>query len=364
MNKFVTAINSSKGLIEKHKTLFPFLTFLSGFIVDLMTLNRIDQSGLIIQQGLYLVILFTLLGSLFLKPNWSIPKYLFVEKLLNYRTAALHFFFGALLSAYTIFYFKSSSIVVSFIFLIFMATLLVINEHPKFQNLGLGIKSALSALCLISYFGYLVPIIFGIIGISVFMISLLCSGVLLWGFVSLLLKHIEFQVVRRQVIIPFVGIGIFFFLSYFTKILPPVPLSLQYVGVYHTIEKTSDGKYQLGHYKPWWKFWQNGDQSFFASDSDQVIVFFRLFAPRSFEEEIRLQWSRKNKSGDWEVQDNISIAIAGGRDLGFRGYGQKSHFLEGDWKTQVLTSDNREIGRIHFTIKNQIQNSELKFDIH
>jgi hypothetical protein len=131
-----------------------------------------------------------------------------------------------------------------------------------------------------------------------------------------------------------------------------VPLSLKDIGVYHSVEKTEDDMYKLSYYKPWWKFWSKASADFQAAPGDKVIVFFKLFAPSNFTEEIRLQWSHRPPNGDWVEYDSIPIQIFGGRGQGFRGYGSKQNFTEGDWKTRVLASDGREIGRVYFEITN------------
>ena len=144
--------------------------------------------------------------------------------------------------------------------------------------------------------------------------------------------------------------------------MPPVPLSLKGIGVYHSIERTEANTYLLGYYKPWWKFWRNASNDFQAAPGDKVHIFFRLFAPSNFEEEIRLKWSRKNSNGDWEEYDSIPIKIYGGRGEGFRGFAVKQNYDEGKWRTQVLTSDEREIGRVVFSIsESQQQTREIKY---
>lgn len=360
-------IEVSKSFVEQHKALIPFVTFLAGFFFDVITLGRIDTWPVIIQQACFILLAAILLTTLFLRPEWKAPKYPKLETLLEFRMAALHFLFGSLLSSYTIFYFKSASFSVSFFFLLVIAVLLVVNEFPHFQKLGLGVKSALLGVCTLSYLSYLIPILFGVIGAGVFILSILAGSVVLLLFIWFLRKkQLPEESIRKQVFLPFTAVILVFLLTYFFKILPPVPLSLQYAGVYHSVEKTADNKYKLGHLKPWWNFWDSGDQYFKARPGDRIIVFFRLFAPSDFKEQIHLIWSWKNAQGDWEPQDKIPIQIFGGRGDGFRGYGIKSNFSEGDWKTAVVTSDDREIGRIHFEVENvsDSDNSEVRFDYH
>jgi len=79
-------------------------------------------------------------------------------------------------------------------------------------------------------------------------------------------------------------------------------------------------------------------------------VFFRIFSPTRFSDQVLMRWYHKEAHG-WALQDSIPINIVGGRDEGFRGYGFKTRFQPGEWKVQVETTDEREIGRIYFEVE-------------
>jgi hypothetical protein len=131
-------------------------------------------------------------------------------------------------------------------------------------------------------------------------------------------------------------------------VIPPVPLSIPFIGVYHAVEKAQD-HYRLSHERPAWRFWHNGDQAFRAQPGDRVFVFFRIFSPTRFSDEVRVNWYWKGRG--WVLQDSIPIKIVGGRAEGFRGYGFKSNYKPGAWKVQVETNDGREIGRVYFDLE-------------
>jgi len=144
-----------------------------------------------------------------------------------------------------------------------------------------------------------------------------------------------------------------FLASYLLRVIPPVPLSIPFIGVYHAVERTDEG-YRLSHERPWWRFWHNGDQWFRAQPGDNVYVFFRVFSPARFSDEVRIRWFWKpwRPGGPgWAAQDSIPIKIVGGRREGFRGYGVKANYQPGAWKVQVETTDGREIGRIYFDLE-------------
>ena len=149
---------------------------------------------------------------------------------------------------------------------------------------------------------------------------------------------------------PFSLVLMGFLTLYLFRLIPPVPLSIPFIGVYHLVEKTESG-YRLSDERPRWRFWDHGDQHFKAQPGDKIYVFFRIFSPAHFSDQVTMRWYWKPKASDWKLQDSIAIAIVGGRAQGFRGYGVKSNHQPGDWKVQVETTDGREIGRIYFNLE-------------
>jgi hypothetical protein len=115
------------------------------------------------------------------------------------------------------------------------------------------------------------------------------------------------------------------------------------------VERTEAG-YKLGHERPAWRFWHNGDQNFVAQPGDRVYVFFRVFSPARFSDQVQMRWHWKDPARGWTLHDTIPIRIVGGREQGFRGYGFKSNYQPGEWKVQVETTDGREIGRVYFDL--------------
>jgi len=257
----------------------------------------------------------------------------------EYRGPAIHFLLGALLSAYTLFFFKSSSLLVSFGFLAVLALLLVANELPRFKALGLPFKFALLGLCWLAYFAYVLPVFIGQTGLFVFLASMAvgCIPFLMVGFY--LTKE-----QKQKVFVPLGAMLIVFLGFYLFRLIPPVPLSIPFMGVYHGVERTEAG-YRLTHERPFWRIWHNGDQWFYAQPGDRVHVYFRIFS--------RAGSSRYQRI--WTLHDTIPIKIVGGREQGFRGYGTKTNYQAGSWKVQIETSDEREIGRIYFKLESATQ---------
>lgn len=320
--------------------------FFLGFIFDIITLGRIDDPLNIASQALYLCLLYTLLYFEFI----GVPKSIKLHKVFQFKDEIFHFFLGALLSAFTLFYFKSSSLSASFLFMLGILFLLVINELEFFQKLGILIKSSLLYLCLITYFLYLIPLLIGKVGFFPFLFSLLISLIFLFLYLALLSsKGVSKERLKTRMLIPSLALVGTFIIFYMAKIIPPIPLSVQHIGIYHNVEKNYP-EYKLSYEKPWWNLWDNGDQNFKAMPGDKVYVFARIFAPGGFDDKVILHFKKKTNDG-YMTSDKIPLSVTGGRGEGFRGFAFKSNYSPGQWRVQVETGHGLEIGRINFDIE-------------
>src|SRR5499427_10223520 len=124
-----------RGFRAKHHRLEAALFFTAGFCFDLLLLERIDSVPMLIHQGSYLVLLSALLAvDHHYSRTGPVPG--FWGKVLHFRTEMIHFLFGTLLNAFLVFYFKASSGLFAFIFLMPLCAVLLANESPRFRKLG------------------------------------------------------------------------------------------------------------------------------------------------------------------------------------------------------------------------------------
>ena len=352
----VGAIGRLKLYYERNEQKVAILSFICGFFFDILMVDRADSWEAIGQQVLYLAVILAALTQMFFEeggPQVDPAGLFFVKRwYYQYRTALVHFFLGTLLNVYTIFFFKSSSLLVSFFFLGFLVFLLWANESEHFKSRGLSFKFTLLALCSMCFAANVVPIFVGSIGLTVFLVSMLAGCVPVVGVAWWIRKKKPdlFLRARRQMLLPLGGVLVGFLVFYYFRLIPPVPLSIPFIGVYHAVEKTSD-EYRLSHERPIWRIWQHGDQEFLAQPGDRVYVFFRIFSPTRFSDQVQVRWYWKDDARGWLLQDTIPIKIVGGRAEGFRGYGFKSKYQPGEWKVQVETTDSREIGRVYFSLE-------------
>lgn len=358
VKKILEAKNRFLEFYQHYEVLVSIIVFALGFLFDILTLGRIDDLVNLIQQALYLIILGALLvceikikiGTLKLSPRG--------EKFWQYHNLVVHFLFGSLLSAYTIFYYTSASALTSFFFIVLLAGLMLANEIPKIQEFGLPVRIILFCISLLSYFAFFYPILMGHVGPLPFWLGFLSSVltiVLIWR-----LNFSATEEIKKHVLYPALGIHLFFLIGYYFSLIPPVPVAVKKIGVYYNVEK-KDGQYLGKHMRPAWKFWQKGQQDFRARPGDKVTVLLSIFSPTRFNDQVFLKWYRDDEKKGMVLEDTIPLKILGGREKGFRGFGSKQNYNLGDWKVIVETSDGREVGRISFEITGDSETSERIF---
>lgn len=346
--------------------------FVGGFLFDVLTLSQIDDFWTLVQQAVYLMILGLIIATEieddqrpFIGARLASRPGGVMAKIWAWRELVVHFLFGSLLSVYTLFFFKSSSFESAFVFLALLTALMVANELERFQKLGPYMRLGLWGLCFTCFLCYVFPIVFGFVGFAPFLLAIGLSSLVVYGFHRFFSRQPSLQEhrpLRKWVLGPGLGIQAVFLLLYVFKLIPPVPLSAQYMGIYHRIEK-AEGKYLLSYDRAWWKFWQKGAQTFDARAGDKVHVFARVFAPKGFRDEIRVRWLYDDPRRGWQSSDSIPLTISGGREAGFRGFAYKQNFQPGDWMVKLETTDGREISRIRFEVVPDAEVGEREFRV-
>jgi len=327
--------------------------FVGGFLLDIVTLGRIDETTNILLFIIYLLVslfIFAWELELFKINTDSYSSKHPLSLLRIYRDEIFHFSQGALLSAFTLFYFKSASHATSLIFLFAMTAFLLINELPFIQKLGPVFKGLLLQINILSLLLVYIPLIFGQVGTIIFLVALSTYCLVVGGgFYFLKKKELDIDTIKKSWLIP--GISLFVVICFLRtfSLMPPVPLSLEKAGIYHKVERDYP-LYNLYHEREWWRIWNSSDEYFRAAPGDAIYFFTRIFAPGGFKDMIYLHW-QKSIDGDWQTSDRIPLKISGGRQQGYRGFSFKTNHSPGEWRVLVETKSGLEIGRLSFEIE-------------
>ncbi|HYV17905.1 MAG TPA: DUF2914 domain-containing protein [Verrucomicrobiae bacterium] len=361
---------------EEHAMAEIAIFFAAGMLFDIVTLSRIDDFLSLLQQGVYLVLLAGLMvfEERERAKSWK-PSGL-LAKAWRFSEDVIHFLLGSLLSSFTLLYLKSSSGLSALGFMAILGTLLVVNELPRFREKGPIVRHALLSLCMTSYGAVLLPVVFGFISPWLFVAAVVLSCAAFWLLTRRLVRHTgDARAASSRVAAPAFAIQGLLVAAYFFGAIPPVPLSLQYIGIYHEVIPPGRTRaagadaaapvqaaalfaprpanpartYQLRHLRPWWKFWQHGDQDFAARQGDVVYCFARVFAPNGFKDAIFVHWWLQGPDG-WIDQGRAKLDISGGRDNGFRAFATKKNYRPGRWRVEVETTDGRDLGVIKFDL--------------
>lgn len=339
------------------------LFFMGGVLFDVFTLNEIDSIAGVLQQLFYILAIGCLLYFDLIHRYTPLKIKKGFETIWQYRNPLLHFLLGGLLSVYSLFFIKSASFFSSFGFITFMLALLIANELKVVQKQKISLKIGIYAICIFSFFSMIFPVLLGHVGKLPFFLSITATVLFISSFYHMIHKKIENKSsLRKALLLPSFSILLVFSIFYHLGWIPPVPLSVKEIGVYHEIKRTEQGDYQLFYEKPDWKFWLSGDQNFSSHPGDKVYIFARVFSPARFKDTLYLNWQIYDSKNGWSSTDRVPIEISGGRKRGYRGYSFKSNYSEGEWRVLVETNDRREVGRIRFDLKkNQSQRSnEIK----
>jgi len=325
--------------------------FAAGFLFDLVTIRRIDAWTDLFIQMLYLAALTMMLVYQHreARGQWKPPA--FILRPWAYNVEVLHFFYGGLLSAYVVLYLKSSTLARPLIFFLLLVALMFFNEMPQVRSAGYRLRLGLYAFCVISFLNYFVPILVGRISGWVFLLALGASAGVVWLVADrLAAKEAERKTVRARLFTPALLVCVLIGVLYVLRLIPPVPLSVRFQGIYHDVHRDGDSFALTYEKPPIYQFWRSDSRPFRKRPGDRLHYFLRVFAPTRFQHEVFARWEYKDAGQGWHTRDRVRLPIVGGRAEGFRSYAVKSNFEPGRWRVTAETEDGRAMATLTFTV--------------
>jgi hypothetical protein len=263
----------------------------------------------------------------------------------------LQFLFGGLLSTFLVFYFRSGSLRASWPFFLLLAGAFIANEKLKHRLARLDFQLSFFFLSLFSFAIFIVPVLAHAIGRLVFLLSGGISLGLLWLFLKALKAVGGETLARRRAPTTYVA-TIFLAINalYFLNLIPPIPLSLQDVGVGHSVTRTAAGGYVVQtEDQGWLRFFRLAIR-IHGVPGIPVYVYSAVFSPTALNTDIVHEWQAYDTRRGWLTTDRIALPVRGGRGGGYRTYSMKRGVWPGAWRVNVETPTGAILGRVRFNV--------------
>jgi len=345
-------VEKTRNFYKRFERPISSLSLISGFVFDALTLKRVDTFlencwilvHLII-VGVFITLIHLKEGEKGDEKNPSKAHFWYVN--------VLQFFFGGLLSVFLVFYFRSTDIFVTWPFLFLLILAFIANESLKKYYIRLSFQIGLFFLSVYSFTIFLIPVILQKISSTVFLLSGLVSLIFISIFLLILfhLKRDKFKEYKKRIIFLITGLFIVINFLYFTNLIPPIPLSLKDAGVYHSIQKNSNGNYNVTYEDSglmgYFKFYQD----FKKPIGEPIYAYSAIFSPKDLNLTIIHEWQYYDEiQKKWTTDAEINLSVKGGRDGGFRTYSMRSNLAYGKWRVNIKTETGQIIGHLRFNI--------------
>ncbi len=342
-------IKNIKHILEKYERSLSAFALFIGFIIDSLTLRRID----LLFENSVLITYLLVAGVCIIVLNFRKAR-ITDDSVRSWVMAVVPFVmqiaFGALFSGFVVFYFRSASFSLNLLFMLFLFGMLVGNEvfRPYYERIVFHV--AVYFFALLSYCLFAVPIVLRSLGTLVFLASITVSVIAIILFISTL-SFFSKDAVRRsmpriaQTITAIVAAVIF---AYLTNIIPPVPLSLKESIIAHNASRSGE-TYMLSVEHESFFERLSPIKTFHQTAGEPVFLWVSVFAPTDLKTAIVHEWQQRQK-GKWVTVSRITFPISGGRSEGFRGYSTKESISEGEWRVSVETERGQVIGRARFNV--------------
>lgn len=332
------------------------LAFVAGFITDLLLLDKIDDAFDNAILLLYVVLATVSLVLFYVSVAERGPAWL-VRSLGWGTPIVMQYAFGGLLSGMLIFYGRSGDLIASAPFLLLIAGVIIANELVKKRSERLLYNVSLYFIGLFSYTVLVVPVWSGKTGDGVFIVS----GLVAVAFTMLLIKLLKFIIpnyvtIQKRLIVFTIGcLYALFNAFYFLNIIPPIPLSLTELEIFHQVTRLPNGQYQITkEERRWYESIPWYPLTVHAGPGQSLYCYARVYAPTDISTTIQHRWAKQTANGTWEERSPISYPISGGNDAGYRGFTIVSNVSPGKWRCSVENGRGQVLGRQTFTVVTSI----------
>ena len=353
--RFAPAVDRARGFlawIRLHERSLSAFGMVAGFASDSFMFRRIDLPNTQAIFAAYLTVVAASIVGLHFLERRAREGHVYARwrALLPLAT---QFALGGLWSGFLVFFSRSAVVTMSWPYLAMLAGFLIGNEVFKRYLTRLVFTAVLFFFALFTYSVVTVPIYTHTIGRLTFLASgLVAIGVLIvFLYFLAVVNREQFVAARSRIALGVAGVYALMNVFYFTNTLPPLPLALARVGIYHAVKKAGDAYDAEAEPEPW--FTRFGVPPVLHVASGQPLyAYSAIFAPIRLSTKIVHRWQRyDSKTGHWRTISTVVFPINGGREGGYRGYTIKHDPEPGDWRVDIDTSEGHLIGRLAFKVE-------------
>lgn len=337
--------------VQSYERHLSALAMLAGFIADSLLFERVDlwqTQAVFAAYALACFISIPLSQWIESRASRGHPRPRF-HVLLPLVT---QFALGGFWSGFVIFYGRSATLGASWPFLLLLLFIFLGSEYFHRYHGRLVFTSVLFFFALYSYMIFFVPVYTSTLGTLTF----LGSGVLallLFALFTMLLRVLardRFLVDVLRIRIGAFAVLVLMNVFYFTNVLPPLPLSAEAAGIYHSVWRVPGAYRALAEPQPWQVWYLGFSPTLHLTAGDSFYAYSSVFAPTALTTTIVHRWQWYDVKGrQWVTKAAIAYPIVGGRDGGYRGYSAVRVQESGRWRVNVETAEGRLITRLPFT---------------
>lgn len=353
---------STEELIHWYEKYVSPFSLLFGFVVDVVAVKALD----LFQYSFVLLFHLALSACAILLLHYVSTKKF--EHALFLRAVPLipviiQFSFGGLFSGFVLLYSRSAGLALNWIFIVLLTVLLLGNERFRKVYVTFPVQVTIWYVALFSFAIVYAPIILKMLGTRTFLAGGAASLIVVGLYVAFsrfaipeVVKENHVKLVRN-----ILATSVVINALYFVNAIPPLPLALKDVGVFHSVVRQGSEYYITSELVPWQKFYWRYSKIFHLAPGEIVYVYTAVFAPSGISTTLIHEWQHYDDLSDqWVTEENIGFAMNGGRDGGYRGYTLKRDVEPGEWRVNVRTTYGRLIGRVAFNVTKVEEPVELQ----
>ena len=336
------------------------ISLIGGFVFDAVTLTRVDhfwENFWVLMHLLIVAVCIVLINRQENEGADTIAAAADPAKLHFWLVNILQFFFGGLLSTFIVFYVRGSVIAVAWPFIVILIAAFIANESFKRHYARIDFQISFFFLSLFLFAIFVVPVLLHSIGPAIFLMSGGLSLLALIGFIGILKWCTKegFKRGRAALYSSVIAIYIVVNALYFLHAIPPLPLSLQDSGIYHSVARRTDGDYTVTAEDTTLRDrllqYLSIYPTYHTVAGVPAYAYSAVFSPGRFDMTIVHEWQKyDDATKKWVTEEKVSLPVLGGRDDGYRTYSEDSQLTTGKWRVNVTTENGALIGRMAFDV--------------